>query len=527
MDMSSLSVKPRVRGEGTSDPMGATDVDPSSKNQEVRGLMCTWPPTTLPGEEPKRIWSHGGLFVDLLPSVDLGNSSFVVGDSRRRVAAVVDATRDTGRYLEQVEGSGLTLKWVLDTHLHADFVSGGRELAELSGATFGISAESETSLSHQPLHDKEELMFGSGKITVLKSPGHTPEHISFLLQDEDARSSVLFSGGSLMAGTAGRPDLIGPQFTYRLVQEEFKTLHERYTDLPSNTVVLPTHVGGSFCGVGVRPTARTSMGIERRTNPLLLAQDKGMFLAAYLSSTPFPRYYKTTRRINQRGMHPVGKEIPVLPALSPEEVEKIDNRLGTTILDIRESSKFEEGHLPKSLSVPIDGAFSAWVGWLRTANDDFVIVDDDPSTRREAQIDLVRIGFDHLKGYLQGGVDAFAKDGHVLHSTIRTTMRSLRRSVENGEALTILDVRNPNESVIDRIPGAVNIPLPELAEVALAKLDRSIPIYVHCQTGRRAGIAASILEQLEFPKIVHVTDGPEEWTRTSPVRSKKAKAGQR
>jgi hydroxyacylglutathione hydrolase len=470
-------------------------------------------PRTVAGEEPHRVWAHGGLFVDILPSLDLGNSSFVVGDSRRRVAAVVDATRDAGRYLDQAEEAGLTLKWVLDTHLHADYVSGGSELSQLSGATLGLSAESMTAVPHQPLHDKEELVLGSGVITVLKSPGHTPEHISFLLRDEDGKSRVMFSGGSLMAGTAGRPDLMGPEFTFHLVREEFRTLHERYADLPSSIAVLPTHIGGSFCGVGVRPTVRTSLGLERRTNPLLLTRDPGEFLSAYLSSTPFPKYYRNTRRLNQKGMRPVGREIPALPGLSPEEVEIFRRKHGATVLDIREPRIFEEGHLPRSLSVPVSGAFTAWVGWLRNAQEDFVMVDDGPVTRREAQIALMRTGFDHLEGYLQGGVEAYARAGMSLVTTARTSMREVRRAAENGEAMTILDVRNPNESVVERIPGAVNVPLPDLAEVALAKLDRTVPLFVHCQSGHRAGIAASVLEQLGFPKVVRIVDGPDGWTQ--------------
>jgi hydroxyacylglutathione hydrolase len=466
---------------------------------------------SLPGEKPRRIWSSGSLYVDVLPSADLGNSSFVVVDRGQGAAAIIDATRDIGRYLELVERLGLSLKWVLDTHLHADFVSGGRGLAALSGAKLGLCAEAETTVRHQPLHDQEEIDLGSAVIKVIKSPGHTPEHISFLLREETGRSRVLFSGGSLMAGTAGRPDLLGPQYTYQLVQEEFATLHERYAGLPPELVVLPTHVGGSFCGVGSRSAPRTSLGLERQTNPLLLTQDRNAFLAAYLSGNPFPKYYRNTRLINQRGTRPIGREIPDLVGLSPEEVEELGRRPGTTILDIREPRAFESGHIPKSLSVPVGGQFSAWVGWLRNAEEEIVIVDDDPEARHTAQVALLRTGFDRLEGYLQGGIEAYARAGFTLSSTTRRSMRSVRRAVEKGEALTLLDVRNPDEAALERLPGAVNIPLPDLAELAPSRLDRRLPLYVHCQSGWRAGIAASVLEQLGFPQVLHVVDGPEAW----------------
>ena len=463
--------------------------------------------------------------MDILPSRDLGNSSFVVGDQNRQVAAVIDPTRDTGRYLEHIETAGLSLEWVLETHLHADFVSGGAELARLGGATLGISAEAETKVSHRPLQHGEMVTVGSARITVIKSPGHTPEHVSFLLGTEDGPRRVLFSGGSLMAGTAGRPDLLGPGYTYQLVREEFSTLHERYADLPGALTVFPTHIGGSFCGVGTRPTARTTLGLERRTNPLLRARDHDAFLSAYLSSDPFPSYYRTDRRMNQVGGRPIGREIPDLDGLTPNGVERVRLRPGTTILDIREPAAFDKAHLPMSLSVPIDGAFSAWVGWLRPAGEEFVIVDDSPTDRRAAQIELLRIGYDNLKGHLDGGVAAYARAGYPIATTPRMTMAAVRQAIEGGKALTLVDARNPGEVARGGVPGSVNLPLSRLPAEALMRLDRTLPVYVHCQSGWRAAIAASVLEQLGFPRVVHVVDGPDAWKRSRAPASRHRNRG--
>jgi hydroxyacylglutathione hydrolase len=441
-----------------------------------------------------------------LPSVDLGNSSFVVGDLRRGVAAVIDPTRDVGRYLDLISAEGLSLRWVLDTHLHADFVSGGAELAGLGRATLGLGAEATTAVPHRPLDDGDELDLGSASLTVMKSPGHSPEHVSYLLSDEGPR--VLFSGGSLMAGSAGRPDLLGASWTYRLVHEEFDTLHHRYADLPSSVTVLPTHAGGSFCGVAARATPRTTLGRERRSNPLLRASDRRAFAARYLTDAPFPDYYATDRRINESGAPPLGRELPNLPAIAPEAVEEWRRHPGTTVLDVRAARAFANGHVPGSLSVPVDGAFSAYVGWLRPVEEEFVIVDEDAVARRAAQVALLRIGYDGLRGHLAGGVDAYRASGHALASTEQVTVRSLRRAIERGDAISVVDARNPGETMVGALPGAVNIPLPELRQRATDLLDRSVPVYVHCQSGRRAGIAASILEQLGFPEVMHVTDGP-------------------
>lgn len=467
----------------------------------------------LPGEEPHQALSSGSLFVDILPSEDLGNSSFVVGDKKRHVAAVIDATRDATRYLSYLDSSGLSLKWTLDTHLHADFVSGGSELSQLTRAKFGSSADAEVSVDHEPLNDKDEIDLGSGKILVLKSPGHTPEHVSYLLQDEKDRPMVLFSGGSLMAGTAARPDLLGPKYTYRLVKEEYITLNKRYAAISSEVAVLPTHIGGSFCGVGSRPIDMTTFGIERQTNRLFLATDPAMFLAAYLSASPFPKYYGIMRPINQGGGLPLGGRVPELTQLSPGEAETLRKRPRTTVIDTREQEEFEREHIPSSLSIPLDGPFSAWTGWLLPAEENILLVAGSRKCSAAAQISLLRIGYDRIKGVLAGGIAAYAGAGYPLSTIPRTTMRGLRRMVENGEALTLLDARNQCEAAENRIPGSVNIPLPDLQGEATARLDPTLPLYVHCQTGFRAGIAASILVRLGFQDVHHVTDGPEGWDR--------------
>lgn len=465
----------------------------------------------LPGEAPVRAWRDGDLSVDILPSCDLGNSSFIVADRGRHAALIIDPTRDVARYLEALRRSALSLHWVLDTHLHADFVSGGKELADLEGARFGLSEQARATFPHDALGETSLLELGSAGVRVIRTPGHTPEHLSFLLHDARGRPRVLFSGGSLMAGTAARPDLLGPRYTNELVREEFRTLRDRYRGLAGSVSVLPTHAGGSFCGVGARASPTTSLGVERRTNPLIRSPNLAAFFTAYLSDQPFPTYYTRSREINLTGGRPVGAVIPNLPGLEPPELERLRTEEGVTILDIRDSQQFERAHIPGSISVPAEGPLSAWVGWLRPESEPFILVDDDPGARRATQIGLLRIGYDGLRGFLKGGLPAYISAGFPAASTSRMSMATVRSTMERGTAFTLLDVRNSDEAAASHVPGAVNIPLPRLERDADGALPHDLPVFVHCQSGYRAGIAASLLERMGFADVRHVTEGPEHW----------------
>ncbi len=469
----------------------------------------------LPGEAPVRAWRDKDLVVDILPSCDLGNSSFLISDRSQKAAVVIDPTRDVVRYLDALDRFSLSLQWVLDTHLHADFVSGGKELAELGGARFGLSDQIDAKFSHDALDEHDTVNVGSNHLTLIRSPGHTPEHVSFLLHDSRGRARVLFSGGSLMAGTAARPDLLGPQFTNVLVREEYTTLHDRYRPLTGSVAVLPTHAGGSFCGVGARASQCTSLARERSTNPLLRATDIASFFSAYLSDQPFPKYYGLSRATNLEGGRPLGRNIPELPSLDAAEVERLRSSPGLTVLDIRSPQLFETSHIPGSVSISAEGPLSAWVGWIRPDTETFVLVDDDPTIRRVAQIGLLRIGYDGLRGYLAGGIAAYAAAGFPTASTRRATMTSVRKIMEKGQPFTLLDVRNPDEAARVHVPGAINIPLPRLEREAASSLPRELPLFVHCQSGYRAGIAASLLERMGFAHVFCVAEGPEAWSPKS------------
>ncbi len=488
---------------------GASDPAPTARSWSGRR---SGPAETEPGslplkEESRRIgWRQGDLRIDVLPSRDLGNSSFLLLDRRAARAVVVDPTRDVTRYLDAVRQDGLRLDWVLTTHTHADFVSGAAALAERSGARVASGSPAGRGGAHRLLRPGDHLDIGSARVEPIASPGHAPDHVSYLLRDRTGTPRVLLSGGSLMAGTAGRADLGPPGGTYRAALDEFETLHRRFAPLPSGVVVLPTHVGGSFCGVGARSEARTTLGRERASNPLFLARDRAHFLAEYLSGTPFPRYYAGTRRINEDGGTP-GEPAPTPgPDVAPDVPRSAPN--GTVWLDVRPSSAFDGGHVPGSISIPAYGAFSGWVGWLFGREDRFLLLGDDPEELRDARIGLSRIGFDHVDTVRAGALGEYLRSGAPIAATPRVSVSEVARRVARGEALTVLDVRNPDEHELGRIPGALGRPLPDLTEASVAGLDRAVPVYVHCQSGRRAGIAASLLERWGFRSVHHVLGGP-------------------
>lgn len=480
----------------------------------------------LPGEKPRRVVRGHGWEVELLPSADLGNSSFLLVETERRLAAVIDPTRDVQRYLALLAERDLKLTWVLDTHLHNDFVSGGRELAQTAGARLGLSADAGADAIDRPLRDGERLDVGSLTVRAVSSPGHTPEHMSYIVSEGAGSPSVLFSGGSLMAGTAARADLLGPRFTYALAREEYRTLHERYDPLNGEVTVLPTHAGGSFCGTGAGLTAVTQLGTERRSNPLLRARTLESFLQAYLKDAPFPAYYSGLRSVNQHGTVPV-LSLPPLEALSPRQFDNLVSEGGVTALDLRPPGAFRSGHIRGSLSLDPHGTFSAWVGWLRGPQESFVLIDDDPEVRRRVHIGLLRIGFDRVRGFLEGGVAGYEAAGGSLAHLRSGTMAQVRRAMAAGTPFTLLDVRHAYERAGSSLPGSVNIPLPALSAESTSRLPRDLPVYVHCQSGYRAGIAASLLEGFGFPDVVHVTDGPPAWEALSHARGGPARVRRR
>lgn len=440
---------------------------------------------------------------------ELGNSSHLLLVPEAGIAAAIDPMRDIGQYLQVVEDMDLKLAWALETHVHNDFVSGGRELQAEVGSRIGASADAGLRFSYEGLQHQQELELGPYRLRVIATPGHTPEHISFVLIDEKSRPTTLFSGGSLMVGTAARPDLLGPVNSWRLARLLRQSLRERILTLPDAVTVLPTHGGGSFCAAGAGGKRETTIGFERVRNPLALATDDQAFIELALNQGPYPAYFERMRGLNQLGAPLLGRKLPEARRLTLEEFDAWRAQ-GAAVLDLRRAEDFSEGHVPDSYAVGVDGSHSSWVGWLLSPDRPLVLIANDAAQERECVRQLARIGFDLVVGALDGGFRAWVEAGRSVASYARTNSGALERRLIDGERLVVVDVREAGEWFAGHIPGSVNIPAHDLP-LRAGQLPLGPPLAVHCGHVYRATLGASLLERAGYDQLQVVEDGYEGW----------------
>lgn len=454
-----------------------------------------------------------GTQIEAFVAEELGNSAYLIVARETGEAALIDPLRDIEQYLARAEALGARITLALETHIHNDFVSGAREVVHETGAQLVTSAGAELDYPHRALADGEELTLGSWRLRAVASPGHTPEHVSYLLTDGQGQPHTLFSGGSLMVGSIARPDLLGPQHTAALARAAYETAHQRLMILPDEVYVYPTHGAGSFCGAGGASSdgRTTTIGHERHFNPLLRAATYQQFLTRYLQLSAYPAYYARMRPLNRHGAPLLGRSLPPLRPLSAEQVADA-TRAGAVIVDVRRFEQYDAAHIANSLSVPIDGPVSAWIGWIVASETPLVLLGATHDDEREVQRELLRIGYDNIAGTLEGGLDAWRAAGYSLRSGAPITTAEVAAALEAGQEMTIVDSRDLDEWAAGHIPGAVWAPVAEIAEKARL-LPSDAPTAVHCAHGYRSSIAASLLERAGFGQVLHVTDGFDEWRR--------------
>lgn len=458
-----------------------------------------------------------GTHVESFVAEELGNSAYLIVSRETGEAAVIDPLRDIEQYLARAEALGARITLALETHIHNDFVSGARELVRETGAELLASAGADLAYPHRELADGETLALGSWSLRAVASPGHTPEHVSYLLLDEQGQPHTLFSGGSLMVGGIARPDLLGPQHTAALARAAYETAHQRLLILPDEVYVYPTHGAGSFCGAGGDSgDGRTStIGRERRFNPLLRATTYQQFLTRYLQLSAYPAYYQHMRPLNRAGAPLLGRSLPALRPLTAEQVMAATHE-GAVIVDTRHFERYDESHIPNSLSVPIDGPVSAWVGWVLAAETPLILLGATRDDEREAQRELLRIGYDNILGTLEGGVEAWQAAGYTIRAGTPITTEDIAAALMAGQEMAIVDSRDQEEWSAGHIPGAIWAPVAEITEKARL-LAPDAPTAIHCAHGYRSSIAASLLERAGFTHVLHVTDGYDEWRSRWPV----------
>jgi hydroxyacylglutathione hydrolase len=435
----------------------------------------------------------------------LGNSCYLVdlGDGS---ALVVDPPRDL-RAVRAVAGkAGVRIRFAADTHLHADFLSGARQLAHDDGATVLASAAGRRAFDHRGLGEGDEVDLGGLSVTALATPGHTDEHLSFLLRDGD-RPVGVFTGGSLIVGSAARTDLLGPQRTEELARAQFRSLR-RLSALPTETAVWPTHGAGSFCSAPPGADRTSTIGRELATNPLLGIADEDLFVEQLLGSLgSYPPYFLRLAELNRRGpavLDPAQTgRLAQLPAPAVQDLREN----GAVVVDARPARAYSRVHIPGALSIPLRAQFATWLGWLVPPETPIVVVRNPDQDLAELVWQALNIGVDRLVGELAGGIDAWVAAGHPT-ATIRL--------IEPGEVdgrRRVLDVRQDSEFAAGHLPGAVHI---ELGALAQATRDLPIePTLLTCGHGERAMGAASLLERAGHHDLTVLAGGPNDWARAT------------
>jgi hydroxyacylglutathione hydrolase len=436
--------------------------------------------------------------VQAFPAPELGNASFLVADTDRGVGVVIDPLRDIDRYLKVASDLHIKLTHALDTHLHNDYVSGRRELA----------AEAGTNLDE--VSPGVQLTLGDQNMAAISTPGHTPDHKSYLLS-EKGRPRALFSGGAVMLGAIARTDLFGPHLAVHLGLEAMSTLQVRLRGLPDDLAVFPTHGSGSFCGAGGRSGHETTLGHERATNPFFQTTEVMPFLARVLNQHRYPTYYREMAAVNSRGAPLIGRTLPPLTRLEAPEVARLMDS-GAAVVDVRVGREYDRGHIPGSYSVGIDGPVSAWVGWLIERDRTIVLAGGTGAQHREVQRQLLRIGFDNIAGELDGGMDAWSSSGRRLSAFETVDVEDMAEWILSAEPMTVIDTRDDHEWAAGHVPGAVHMYVPDVAHHA-NEIPSEAPVAVHCASGYRAGIAASLLEQAGLKRIIHVNGEYSDWDR--------------
>jgi hydroxyacylglutathione hydrolase len=443
----------------------------------------------------------------------LGHLSAMVADDETGLAAVVDPRRDVDLYLDAAAAQGLRIAAVLETHLHNDYVSGGRDLAALTGATHLIGRGAALRYEHVGLADHASFDVGPIRFTALDTPGHTPEHVAYTVSatERPDEPDSLFSGGSLLVGAVGRTDLLGPANAVPFAHAMYHSLHDVILQLGDGVHVHPTHGAGSLCSTGIGETPTTTIGAERRTDPLLAPMEVDAFARALLAGQPaIPRYFARMRPLNQGGPPLLDGRVPVPPVLEPSAFEAAIAR-DAQVVDARPAVAYAAGHLPGSISIPIDESFGTWLGWVVDLDRPVALVVADATHIDELMRQAIRIGRDDLAGALVG-VEAWEASGRVVEAGGRISIDGLAHAMTAAadERPLLIDVRQASEYEVGHVPGAWHIDAGSLPD-RLAELPRDRPIATMCAAGFRASIAASLLRSAGFQRVDWVDAGVPAW----------------
>jgi glyoxylase-like metal-dependent hydrolase (beta-lactamase superfamily II)/rhodanese-related sulfurtransferase len=438
----------------------------------------------------------------------LAHASYMIGS--RGEAAVIDPQRDVDIYLEAADEQGLKIRHIFETHLHADFVSGHKELAARTGATIYIGAQAHAGFPHTPLRDGSAVRVGALQIRALETPGHTVESVCLVVTDEEKSSEPwgVLTGDTLFIGDVGRPDLSPTHTPQELAGLLYDSLHRKLLALPDSTMVYPAHGAGSLCGRSMRAERSSTIGTERLTNYALQISSREEFILQVSSNLPArPGYFLQDAEINRSGAEAL-VDRPPLPEFTTAEVQCLLAEKAN-VVDVRPPEQFAEGHIPGSINIALSGQFASWAGTLLGIGAKPVLAAETDAQIEEAILRLSRVGIEDVRGYLAGGFSAWKNSGLPLAKTSQISAHELSEKLKNGQT-RVLDVRREGEWQAGHIAQAQNWAL-DIFPQELPQVEQSLPVAVHCKSGYRSMIACSLLERAGYRNVLNVAGGFDAW----------------
>ena len=440
----------------------------------------------------------------------LAHYSYFVGSKGE--AAVIDPERNPDAYLAFAAAKDLKITRILETHIHADYASGATRLAADTGAELWLSGQDDGEdhqyrFAHREMRDGDELSVGDLRIVAIHTPGHTPEHLSFLLYDKTrcGQPMALFSGDFLFVGSLGRPDLLGEAAKQKLAHSLYESVHRKIENLPDGVEVYPAHGAGSLCGSGMAQRPQSTLGYERFCNVFMEGREEREFIDAVLGSVPeFPDYYRRMKQVNSDGPKlldglPGGSAFP-----APRFREELE-RLNAVVIDLRRPEAFGGAHIPGSLNIGSGQNLSMWAGWVVPYDHPILLAGDDGTDMEAARRSLIRVGLDDIRGSLKGGMRAWIEAGFEQAHVPQISVRELEEARHAGKPF-VLDVRSRGEWVTGHIDGAVHIPGGELPK-RTGEVTKDAPVHVICGSGYRSSIATSVLLRAGLERIINVVGG--------------------
>ncbi len=448
----------------------------------------------------------------------LAHGSYLIADEQSKIAAVIDPQRDVEQYLEEAESHGWDIRYVLLTHFHADFLAGHLELRDRTGAEICLGAAATAEYTFKALKDGATLEMGQVRLSILETPGHTPEGISILVYDlanDVEKPHAVLTGDTLFIGDVGRPDLMASigVTADQLGGMLYDSLHTKLLTLPDETLVYPAHGAGSMCGKNLSSDTVSTMGVQRQYNYALQPMPKNQFIQLVTADQPeAPQYFGYDAQLNRKERQTLDQAIrKELNPLALDDLVEIQKQ-PVQLVDVRDPADFAGGHMNGSINIGLGGKFATWAGTVLSREIPIIII-AEPGREQEAIRRLGRIGFDHVAGYLDGGMQALESRPDLVTKITRITAATLAEHLSTANPTQVLDVRTQKERENGKIESSLHIPLPKLSE-NFSQVPHEPSVVVHCASGYRSSIGVSLLEQAGFTNIMDLVGGFEAWEKT-------------